>query len=79
MLAQITNHCVDKLIGNFGDTHLYNNHIEYALQQIERTPKQLPILKLNRNIKSIYDFKFEDFKIINYNAEPNWKNVPIAV
>lgn len=79
MLAQITNHEVGELIGNLGDTHLYLNHLEYVNKQLQRNPIELPILKINSNIKSIYDFKFDDFEILNYHPQSNWKNVPIAV
>lgn len=79
MLSQVTNHCVGELIGNLGDTHIYNNHMVYVDEQITRIPKKLPRLMLNRKIKNIYDFKFEDFEIIGYDSYPNWKNVPIAI
>ena len=79
MLAMVTNHIPNELIGHLGNTHLYVNHLEYVDKQLQRTPKQLPILKINRNVTDINDFKFEDFEIINYNPESNWKNVPIAV
>lgn len=79
MLAQVTNHEVGELIGNLGDTHIYNNHMVYVNEQLTRTPKHLPRLKINRKIKNVNDFKFEDFEIIGYDPYPNWKNVPIAI
>ena len=80
MLAQVTNHEIGELIGNLGDTHIYNNHMIYVDEQLTRIPKQLPRLKMNRKIKNINDFKYEDFEIIGYTEPyPNWKNVPIAV
>lgn len=79
MLAQVTNHTVNELTYFMGDVHLYVNHFEYVNEQLERIPRQLPRIKINRDIKNIYDFKYEDFEIIEYNPYPNWKNVPIAV
>jgi thymidylate synthase len=79
MLAEVTNHIPNELIGDLGDVHLYNNHLNYVDEQLKRIPKQLPILKIKRKVTDIYDFKYEDFELENYNPEPNWKNVPIAV
>jgi thymidylate synthase len=79
MLCEITNHIPGELIASLGDVHLYNNHIPYAIEQLTRTPKKLPELKIKRKVDSIYNYKIEDFEIINYNPYPNWKNVPIAV
>jgi thymidylate synthase len=79
MLAMVTNHIPYEVIGNLGNTHLYMNHMEYVNKQLEREIKQLPTLKINRKVTDIYDFKFEDFEIIDYDPYPNWKNVPIAV
>lgn len=78
MLAQITNHYPGELIGNLGDCHIYVNQMDGINEQLTRTPRQLPRLKLNRKVTSIYDFKFEDFEIINYNPYPIIK-MPIAV
>lgn len=79
MLSMVTNHIPYEIIGDLGDTHLYTNHMEYVEKQLEREPRTLPILKINRTVKNIRDFKFEDFKFLNYNPYKNWKNVPIAV
>lgn len=79
MLAMVTNHYPHEVIGNLGDTHLYVDHIKYVDEQLQRKPKNLPQIVINRKVSNIYDFKFEDFKIVNYDPFPNWKGVPIAV
>jgi thymidylate synthase len=61
-----------------GDVHLYTNHIEQAKLQLERKPLSLPELKIKRRPESIFDYKFEDFEILNYQAHPSIK-APIAV
>lgn len=78
MLAQQTNHIVYELIGDLGDTHIYRNHMEYVEQQLLRVPSNLPTLKLNHK-NSIYDYEFSDVIISDYIAQPNWKNVQIAI
>lgn len=61
-----------------GDVHLYTNHLEQAKLQLERTPYPLPQLRIRRKPRSIFDYQFEDFEIINYQAHPSIK-APIAV
>lgn len=78
MLANVTNHEVGELTGMLGDVHLYENHIHYVIEQIKRKPTKLPQLKINQNVDSIFDYKYEDLKFINYSAQPNWKKPPIA-
>lgn len=80
MIAQQTNMIAGELVGNLGDVHLYDNHISFVEAQLTRTSKTdvLPRLNLNK-ADSIFDYKFEDFEIVNYDAHHNWKNVPIAV
>ena len=79
MLAMVTNHIPNELIGHLGNTHLYVNHMKYVDEQLQRIPKQLPVLKIKREVTDINDFKFEDFELVNYVSDLNWKNVPIAV
>lgn len=79
MLAMVTNHIPYELIGDFGDTHIYSNHIAYVKEQLNRVPKSLPKIKFNRIVDDIRDFKFEDFKILGYESYTNWKNIPIAI
>lgn len=78
MLADVTNHVVDELVCNLGDTHLYVNHMEYVEKQLLRKPRNLSKLKMVKR-NSIYDYKFEDFDIKDYDPYKNWKNVPIAI
>jgi thymidylate synthase len=60
-------------VHTFGDVHIYLNHIEQSKKQLERTPKQLPTLKLNPKVKSIFDYTIDDIKIENYNPDPHIK------
>ncbi|MDD5025836.1 MAG: thymidylate synthase [Candidatus Peribacteraceae bacterium] len=78
MMAQVCGLQVGDFVHTLGDAHLYLNHTEQALTQLERTPRALPSLKLNPSIRSIFDFKFEDFEIVNYDPHPGIK-APIAV
>ena len=61
-----------------GDAHLYSNHIEQAREQLSRTPRPLPIMKLNPEIQEILDLKFEDFTLENYYPHPAIK-APVAI
>lgn len=78
MVAQECQLELGEFIWTSGDTHLYSNHIGQAELQLLRTPYPLPILKLNPEVKSVFDFKFEDFTLENYNSWPAIK-APIAV
>jgi thymidylate synthase len=60
-------------IHTFGDAHLYTNHLEQTILQLSRIPKKLPTMKINREVNSIFDFKFEDFTLENYNPDPHIK------
>ena len=75
MIAQVTNHTVGRLIGVFGDTHLYLNHLDQARLQISRAKDSYSLceLKLNPDIKNIDDFTFEDIEIVGYNSHPTIK------
>lgn len=64
MIAQLSNHCVDRLIGNLGEIYLKFEDVETGLEEINSTPNKLPKLKLNKYIKNILDFKLSDFKLI---------------
>jgi thymidylate synthase len=70
MVAQVTNLEPDEFIFMTGDTHLYLNHIEQAKLQASRAPFKLPKMTLNPEIKDIFDFKFEDFKLEEYQYHP---------
>ncbi len=78
MVAQVTGHTPGDFVHTLGDTHLYLNHIEQAQLQITRDPRPLPTMRLNSHVKSIFDFKFEDFTLENYDPHPPIK-APIAV
>jgi thymidylate synthase len=69
-VCQLKPHC---FIHTFGDAHLYINHIEQAKLQLSRTPKPLPVMKITREVNSIFDFQFEDFLLENYTPDPHIK------
>ena len=73
MVAQVCDLELGDFIHTFGDLHLYNNHIEQAQLQLSREPRSLPTMKINPSVKSIFDFKFEDFTLENYNPHPHIK------
>jgi thymidylate synthase len=70
MVAQVTGLQAGEFIHTFGDVHLYRNHLEAARLQLTRQPYPLPHMKLNPDIHSIFDFKYEDFELLNYQAHP---------
>jgi thymidylate synthase len=73
MVAQVCGLQAGDFIHTFGDVHLYNNHQEQVDLQLTREPKPLPTMKINPNIKSIFDFKYEDFELVNYDYHPTIK------
>lgn len=73
MMAQVTGLKAGDFIHTTGDTHLYLNHIEQAKLQLTRTPRELPQMKLNPDVKSLFDFRYEDFELLNYNPWPHIK------
>ena len=73
MVAQVTGLKCGEFVHTFGDAHLYSNHLEQAQLQLTRQPYPLPVLKLNTEIKSIYDFDYEDIVIENYQFHPHIK------
>ena len=78
MIAQVCDLEPGEFIHTFGDVHIYNNHIEQVKLQLSRTPFPLPTMKLNPSVKDIFDFKFEDFTLENYQSHPAIK-APVAV
>ena len=70
MVAQVTDMEPGEFIHSFGDVHLYNNHREQASLQLTRTPNPLPKMKLNPAVKNIFDFRYEDFVLENYQPHP---------
>ncbi len=73
MLAQVCNLEVDEFIHTFGDAHLYANHFEQAKLQLSREIRSLPTMKINPEVDSIFDFKYEDFELVDYNPHPHIK------
>lgn len=78
MVAQVCDLKPGEFIHTLGDAHLYNNHLEQTRLQLSRDPKPLPLMKLNPEVKEIFDFKFEDFTLENYEHHPHIK-APVAV
>jgi thymidylate synthase len=78
MIAQVCDYDVGEFVHTFGDAHLYSNHVEQAKEQLSREPRPLPQLKLNPAVKDIFEFKFEDIEVLNYDPHPSIK-APIAV
>ncbi|MEO8109492.1 MAG: thymidylate synthase [Ginsengibacter sp.] len=78
MIAQVCDMEFGDFIHSFGDVHLYKNHFEQAELQLNRKPFPLPQIKLNPAVKSIFDFKYEDFELLNYESHPAIK-APVAV
>jgi thymidylate synthase len=73
MMAQVTSLQPGDFVHTFGDVHIYSNHLEQVKLQLTRKPFPLPTMKINPEIKNIFDFKFEDFELINYQAHPHIK------
>ena len=73
MIAQVCDLKAGEFIHTFGDVHLYNNHVGQAKLQLTRNPFALPTMHINPLVKNIFDFKFEDFKLENYQSHPGIK------
>ena len=73
MVAQVTNLKPGEFIHTFGDAHLYANHIEQAHLQLSRAPRALPVMKLNPAVTSLFDFRYEDFRLEGYDPHPHIK------
>ncbi len=73
MIAQVTDLAPGDFVHTFGDVHLYNNHLDQAKEQLSRDTRPLPEMRINKNVKNITDFSFEDFELVNYNPHPHIK------
>jgi thymidylate synthase len=78
MVAQVCDLQPGDFVHTFGDTHLYLNHVEQAREQLSRSPRPLPVIKLNAAVRNLFDFRFEDFSLERYDPHPAIK-APIAV
>lgn len=78
MIAQVTGYAPGEFVHTFGDAHLYLNHLEQAELQLSREPYTLPQMRLNPAVESIFNFRYEDFELVNYQSHPRI-SAPIAV
>jgi thymidylate synthase len=78
MIAQVTGLKPGELVHTLGDAHLYLNHLEQAREQLTRAPRALPVMHLNRDVKDLFGFRFEDFRLEGYDPHPAIR-APIAV
>lgn len=75
MMAQVCGLKEGDFIHTLGDAHIYLNHLEQVKEQLSREPRHLPTMKINPDVKSIFDFKYEDFELTDYNPHPHIKGV----
>ena len=78
MIAQVCGLEAGEFVHTFGDVHLYSNHEEQARLQLTRLPYELPVMKINPDVKDLFSFKYEDFTLENYQCHPAIK-APVAV
>ena len=75
MVAQVTGLKAGDFVHTLGDAHIYTNHFEQVREQLSREPRQLPTMRINPEVKSLFDFKYEDFTLENYDPHPHIKGV----
>jgi thymidylate synthase len=73
MMAQVTGLEPGDFVHTLGDAHIYNNHMEQVKLQLTREPRTLPEMKINPDVKSIFDFRYEDFELVRYDPWPHIK------
>ena len=73
MIAQVSGYKPGEFIHTFGDAHIYTNHFDQVKLQLTRTPKELPTIEINPEIKDIFKFSYDDFKLVNYNPDAHIK------
>jgi thymidylate synthase len=78
MVAQVVGLKPGEFVHTLGDAHLYSNHLEQTRQQLSRTPKALPTMRINPDVKDIFTFRFEDFTLEGYDPHPHIA-APVAV
>lgn len=78
MVAQVTGLKPGDFVHTLGDAHLYSNHFEQAKLQLGRTPRKLPVMNINPEVKDIFGFRYEDFELVGYEADQNIR-APVAV
>lgn len=71
MVAQVTGLEVGEFVHTLGDAHIYSNHFEQVDLQLQREPRKLPKMKINHDVKDIFDFKYEDFELVDYDPMPH--------
>ena len=75
MVAQVTGLEAGEFVHTLGDAHIYTNHFEQVEEQLKRDPRKLPTMRINPDVKSIFDFKYEDFTLEDYNPHPHIKGI----
>jgi thymidylate synthase len=78
MIAQVCGLQPGEFVHTTGDTHTYTNHFEQVELQLSREPRALPVMKINPDVKDIFDFKYEDFELVGYDPHPRI-SAPVAV
>ncbi len=78
MVAQVTDLALGEFVHTFGDAHLYLNHLEQTQLQLSRDPRRLPTMRINPDVRSIFEFRYEDFELQNYDPHPHIR-APVAV
>ncbi len=78
MMAQVLDYQPGDFVHTFGDVHIYSNHFQQVREQLTREPLELPVMRLNPDVRSLWDFRFEDFELLDYQSHPGIR-APIAV